>query len=146
VVPAEKLSRLSDLDGSQVLMRLMHRMNSEVRISPAVAALSTAAGVFLLTLFLFDPAHYNFYPACYFHAITGLYCPGCGALRATHQLLHGHFVAAARLNLLLLLCLPAVPLWSVRKIRPLCGWILIASCAVFTVARNLHGYEWLSPR
>jgi hypothetical protein len=126
-------------------MRLMHRMISELRITPAVVGLSAAAGVSVLTLFLFDPAYYNFYPACYFHLITGLYCPGCGALRATHQLLHGHFVAAARLNLLLVLCVPAGALWSVRSIRPLWGWMLLASCVVFSVARNLPGYEWLSP-
>jgi hypothetical protein len=109
-----------------------------------VALFAVAVTSFLI-LFLFDPAHYGFYPVCYFHLITGLYCPGCGALRATHQLLHGNLAAAARLNLLVVLSLPATALWSVRWIRPLWIWFFLATCAAFTVVRNLPGGEWLSP-
>ena len=31
-------------------------------------------------------------PPCYFHQLTGLYCPGCGGTRAWIALLHGHFL------------------------------------------------------
>jgi len=115
------------------------------RISPSLVAGVAVAGASVLTLFLFDPAHYHFYPTCYFHLLTGLYCPGCGALRATHQLLHGHIGAAARLNLLVVLSLPAAALWRLLGIRPRWIWILLACCAAFTVARNVPGGEWLSP-
>lgn len=35
---------------------------------------------------------------CLFHIITGLYCPGCGAGRASYSILHGRFYAAFRYN------------------------------------------------
>jgi hypothetical protein len=103
------------------------------------------AGASLLILFLFDPAHYHFYPICYFHLLTGFYCPGCGALRATHQMLHGNFAAAAHLNLLVVLAVPAAVLWKVRPVRRILVCTFLAACIAFTVARNLPGGEWLSP-
>jgi len=48
------------------------------------------------------------YPPCVFHAVTGLYCPGCGSLRALHQLLHGHLLAALDFNPLMVLMLPVL--------------------------------------
>jgi hypothetical protein len=63
-----------------------------------------------LVLFFFDPAKFGFYPVCYFHQLTGLLCPGCGGLRALHQLVHGHVGAAFNLNALLVLALP-IALW-----------------------------------
>ena len=35
---------------------------------------------------------------CLFRAITGYSCPGCGAQRALHALMHGHFLEAIRYN------------------------------------------------
>ena len=35
---------------------------------------------------------------CLFRSATGYSCPGCGAQRAVHALLHGHFVEAIRYN------------------------------------------------
>lgn len=34
------------------------------------------------------------FPGCAFHAITGLWCPGCGLTRGVHALLGGHPLAA----------------------------------------------------
>ena len=45
--------------------------------SISVGALILAA---LTLVFFADPATHSYYPPCLFHAITGLYCPGCGAL------------------------------------------------------------------
>jgi hypothetical protein len=57
------------------------------------------AGVLLLAvLFFFDPATTGFYPPCLFRTILGTQCPGCGSLRAAHQLLHGNIAAAWALN------------------------------------------------
>lgn len=39
---------------------------------------------------------------CFFHLITGLYCPGCGAGRAVTALVHGDFLTAFRNNILFL--------------------------------------------
>ena len=123
----------------------------------AIAGLS-AVGAGAGILFSFDPARYGFYPICYLHAVTGLNCPGCGSLRAIHQLLHGHFAAAADLNLLLVLCLPFSAWWVVRQagawlygqprtvsIQPVWFWAFLAVCTVFTVLRNLPAFEWLAP-
>ena len=109
-------------------------------------------------IFLFDPAQHSFYPICYFRVVTGLNCPGCGITRAIHQLLHGNIAAAARLNLLLVLCLPFSAWWAIRNgaawiqgqpmafsIRPLWIWTFLAVASVFTVIRNLPGFEWLAP-
>ncbi len=35
---------------------------------------------------------------CLFRAATGYSCPGCGAQRALHSLMHGHFLEAIRYN------------------------------------------------
>jgi hypothetical protein len=72
-------------------------MGSTVR-----AALWTLAAV----LYRFDPLQYGFYPKCILLSLTGIYCPGCGALRATHALLHGHVLAAAGYNALWVAVLP----------------------------------------
>ena len=62
-------------------------------------------------LYFYNPSTSVFYPRCYFHALTGWSCPGCGALRATHQLLHGHLLNAFWLNPLYILALPFA-FWS----------------------------------
>ncbi len=47
---------------------------------------------------MFDPATTGFYPPCLFKTFLGVRCPGCGSLRAAHQLLHGNFQQAWTLN------------------------------------------------
>ena len=48
------------------------------------------------------------YPACAFHQMTGLWCPGCGLTRGTYQLLHGHVGAALSYNVFTPLVLVAL--------------------------------------
>ena len=85
----------------------------------------------LIVLFAHDPANSMFYPPCPFRALTGFYCPGCGTLRALHQLLHGHLVAAFWLNPLAALLLPFLGYASLCSIvlagtsRPLPGSTLL---------------------
>jgi hypothetical protein len=121
----------------------------------AAALLVAGAGAIL---FIFNPSQHGFYPICYFHAATGLNCPGCGSLRALHHLLHGHIVAAAHSNALLLLCLPFLAGSGARMlaqkwrrqpvtllVRPAWLWMFLAAAIVFTVLRNLPAFAWLAP-
>lgn len=126
---------------------------------PVWTAVVVLAGA--MVLFAFDPAHNRLYPRCLFHAATGLHCPGCGALRGAHRLLHGHPVEALRMNLLLFGLLPvagAVGLWlhwRRRTSRNAGGiaatnawpWLLLAATLLFWVLRNLpfHPFTLLAP-
>ena len=70
---------------------------------PATLLLAAAAAV---VIFCFDPATAGFYPPCLFNTVLGTACPGCGSLRALHQLLHGNFAAAWELNRVLVIAMP----------------------------------------
>ncbi|MGO8690720.1 MAG: DUF2752 domain-containing protein [Thermoguttaceae bacterium] len=104
-------------------------------LAVGVAALAGAA-----LLYVVDPAKPGVFPPCPFHALTGLHCPGCGSLRATHQLLHGHLAAALRMNPLFVVSLPLLgllwlfPRWQ-RKAWV--GWLVLAVVVVYWIARNL---------
>ncbi|HVV70051.1 MAG TPA: DUF2752 domain-containing protein, partial [Verrucomicrobiae bacterium] len=91
---------------------------------------------------------------CIFHQTTGLLCPGCGSLRALHQLLHGNWVAAFHYNALLVGCLPLALLLTaacaVRRFRgrpvlnsphSLWPWVLafLIVGLAFGVWRNIPG-------
>jgi hypothetical protein len=122
-----------------------------------VAVAATAIGM----LDCFDPATSGLFPPCPLHYLTGWYCPGCGSLRALHQLLHGNLSAAWALNPLTVVLLPFLvyglashALNEIRGrhlprlflpavwIRALCAVIIL-----FGIARNipLHPFDWLAP-
>ena len=99
----------------------------------------------LAVLYLFDPTQHGFYPRCHFHALTGLDCPGCGGLRATHALLHGEVAAAWRLNALYVAALPVVllallgvsPVWLRELWRRWWLAVVLAVSVGFTLLRNV---------
>ena len=76
------------------------------RVAYGLAALLGMAGVAIL--YALDPRVAGNYPTCPFLALTGYHCPGCGTLRALHQLLHGSFVSGLGYNPLTVLALPFV--------------------------------------
>lgn len=102
-----------------------------------------------MILYQFDPDHAPFYPICFFHQVTGLDCPGCGGLRAMHQLLHGNFAAALRLNAIAVLLIPSSIALAVRAawlyprgrmgdwVRPPWIWCFLTVCVIFAIGRNL---------
>jgi hypothetical protein len=132
--------------------------------TPSVARpLQVAAGLLGATAVLYvrDPHVSGSYGFCPWHVLTGGYCPGCGALRAVHDLAHGDVAAAASSNLVLVALVPvALGLWVVwlragwqhRRSRPLHAgparaalWSLAVVVLVFTVLRNLDLGAWLAP-
>jgi hypothetical protein len=125
----------------------------------AAALLSGFAGLILLRLY--DPATSGIFPPCPLRYLTGLYCPGCGSLRAIHQLLLGNFREAWALNPLTVVLLPFVTYGLASEalthlrgcalpqvflpaiwIRALCAVVIL-----FGVARNLpfHPFNLLAP-
>lgn len=120
-----------------------------LRGAAAVAASGCAAAVTLL--FRFDPARFGFYPRCPLYVLTGYYCAGCGALRAAHQLLHGHLLRALDYNAFFVLLVPVLAYaglsWVAERTRgrPLPAprlsggavWAILAVIMAFTVLRNL---------
>jgi hypothetical protein len=71
-----------------------------------LAALFAAVTLARVMLRLFDPATSGLFPPCPLRYLTGWYCPGCGSLRAIHQLLHGSLRAAWAMNPLTVVLLP----------------------------------------
>jgi hypothetical protein len=120
------------------------------RFLTVVAAMAMGAAV-LVTLYLFDPATYGFYPVCPLHQLTGLLCPGCGTLRALHQLTRGNFAAAWGLNPFVVTLLPVAFWLAARELiwlttgrrlpgivtRPIFGWALLAGLIIFGILRNV---------
>lgn len=80
-----------------------------------------AGGLLLLAaLYCFDPAETALFPSCLIRLYTGLNCPGCGATRAIHALLHLRLEEAWRLNPLWTVAGPALAAWGVwRALRDL---------------------------
>jgi hypothetical protein len=124
----------------------------------ALATLAFAGTAAAAVLFFFDPAKNHFYPVCEFHLLTGLYCPGCGATRASYQLLHGNFLAALHDNSLFVATLAALAargVWFLKQRRsgqhvrffipPYALWVFLAVAVVFAVLRNLPAFSFLSP-
>jgi hypothetical protein len=48
--------------------------------------------------FFIDPSEVDFLPKCVLYATTGIYCPGCGSQRATHQLLNFNLLGVLQQN------------------------------------------------
>ena len=129
------------------------------RIVPAGMLVLLAAGLMLLRIY--NPATSTLFPPCPFHYLTGWYCPGCGSLRAIHQLLHGNVQAAWAMNPLSLLLFPflayglareAISYWRGRPLPQFAvpgAWIraLCALIVLFGIVRNLpfHPFDLLAP-
>ena len=87
------------------------------------------------------------FPPCPFHFLTGWYCPGCGGLRMTHDLLHGDIGAAVTDNAFLLVGLPLLAGWlvtrAVRGQAPMpraAVFTVLLAAFVWTVVRNVPGF------
>jgi len=122
------------------------------RLGSAAVVAMDAGG--LSVIYLLDPVSSDLYPPCPFLVLTGFYCPGCGTLRALHQLTFGHPVAALDLNPLMVLLLPLVAYFlashamlavtgqPLRKffVRPELIWALLGVVLVYWLLRNIPAY------
>lgn len=94
-------------------------------------------------------------------SLLGIYCPGCGGLRAVNDLTHGDLIGAASSNLILVIALPLVVFalgrWLVvrwmgtKRDLPSERAVWFATTAAMTVLiafailRNLPVGGWLAP-
>jgi hypothetical protein len=131
-----------------------------------LAAMFAAAAVAFVMLRVFDPATSGVFPPCPVRYLTGWYCPGCGSLRAVHQLLHGNLRAAWAMNPLTVILLPfltyGLGAFALDEVRGLdmrvprlpqvflpAAWIRALGVAIilFGIVRNLplHPFNLLAP-
>jgi len=133
------------------------RPRSERLRTPLWSVVGLAAAT--VALHVRDPHVHGSWGLCPLYATTGVYCPGCGALRGVNDLTDGHVGQAASSNLLLVLTIPFAVLalarwshaaWTGREVALVpamprsvkAGLVLLA--VAFTVARNVPG-SWLAP-
>lgn len=124
----------------------------------APAAAAAVVGGALAYVAAHDPNDPGHYPACPLLRFTGVYCPGCGGLRAAHAVAHGDLPAAFGANAFVLAGILAFAAfwtyWCVRVIRarpvtvplrPVHLWLVAGLVPVFTVVRNLPFGSALAP-
>lgn len=75
-----------------------------------------SAVVLLGTLYYIADPLWRFMPRCMFHDITGYQCPGCGAQRMLHALMHADVAAAWHYNPFLMVAIPFILLLLVTEI------------------------------
>lgn len=130
-----------------------------LRRTAAPLAATTVALAGVLVVATVDPHEPGHYPTCPFLWLTGLYCPGCGSLRAVHDLAHLDLAGAWGMNPALVLAVPYLLLTALAWWRrSLTGaprrwlapawviWALLAAVCVYWVARNVPALApWLAP-
>ncbi len=124
-----------------------------------IKAIVIAAGLIVGVIVLHsdNPFIQSLIPPCFFHELTGLYCPGCGTTRAGRALLHLDFLTAVRNNVMLVITLPLLAIYmplyiwdfiqgekKVRNVRVnrhvLVAYIVVLF--VFTILRNIPVYPF----
>jgi hypothetical protein len=122
-------------------------------------AVAGAAAAAAALLYVRDPHRPGAYGLCPFHALTGLWCPGCGGLRAANDLVHGDLWASLSSNAfvapLVLVLAVAWVRWVPRRWRggnermivlgPVVTVIVLAALAAYTVLRNTPWGSGLAP-
>ncbi|MCW2847626.1 MAG: conserved hypothetical rane protein [Marmoricola sp.] len=129
------------------------------RLAGPLLTAAVVGGV-TVALHLRDPHSAGSWGECPWLALTGLYCPACGGLRAVNDLTNGDVLGAASSNLVFVVLVPVLVLgwllWTRRawtgtftapRSRHAGAWIAAFAVVmvVFAVARNLPFGTWLAP-
>jgi hypothetical protein len=125
-------------------------------VRPAAVGALVAAGTAYVAAV--DPNQPGHYPVCPTYALAGIYCPGCGMLRATHDLLHldlggvlarNPLVLPLYVGLVLLFAAWVRAAWTGRPLRwdppSWMPWALATAFVAVVVVRNVPGWTWASP-
>lgn len=121
--------------------------------------LKSIAVLVVISLYTFFDARSpgSFFPQCPFHALTGLFCPGCGSQRALSALLHGNFIDALHDNFLAMISLPvllfAATVYSLNFFREKklkqsifyktwFVWTVLSAVILFTILRNIPAFPF----
>lgn len=126
----------------------------------APAALAVAAAGSVAAVLARDPHLEGRWGTCTILGLTGWYCPGCGGLRAVHDLANGRVVDALSANALVVIVVGLLAFGWFRWVRarlagrPLVisgvkdSWVLLivfGGLIVFTVGRNTPMLAALAP-
>ena len=133
----------------------MKKIQSGKVVGLALLALVAIGGAVILRQH--DPVVTSWFPVCVFHQLTSLHCPGCGATRAVHALLHGRILEAICWNPFLVLGCPLIAgvfWWRTRRERrglPTSAYlprVLLGVVIAYAILRNVPTPErsWLAPR
>ncbi|WP_445725630.1 DUF2752 domain-containing protein [Flavobacterium sp.] len=117
---------------------------------------------FVLIYLFINPSEVDFLPKCPFYFTTGLYCPGCGSQRATHQLLNLNLKGVIEQNILFVACIfilgyhiaiTGLNTFFKKKYfnylnHSKTGWIVFIFILVFWISRNIpyYPFELLAPK
>ncbi len=108
-------------------------------------------GIGIYYFYANDPSNSEaIFIGCISKTVSGLDCPGCGAQRAFHELLHGNFIKAAQLNLLIYFFAPLLLFIFLKMtLKPFninlpdiiisTKWLitLLVLMIIFTIIRNI---------
>ena len=108
------------------------------------AAITAVFVILTLLLYGFDPMVSHYFPPCPFHWVTGLYCPGCGSLRAVHRLLHGRFAEAFTLNPLLVLSIPVLLVLAFNRTGAYNRWVPWVALLIIVVYGFMRHLAFIS--
>ncbi|MDR1925371.1 MAG: DUF2752 domain-containing protein [Planctomycetaceae bacterium] len=114
----------------------------------------------LVVLYFVHPSEYSFMPRCPFNLLTGMYCPGCGSMRAAHYLLHQNFSASFRHHPFFVPFIITVLFFYVKRAYELCRnktvsfkyellfcKIILCFVVIFFIVRNIpvSSLDWMRP-
>lgn len=88
---------------------------------------------------------------CFFHELTGFYCPGCGITRMFFSMFEFQFYEAFRYNPLVFILIIGYIVYKIINLKytiivPKYGiYIILIVTILFGILRNVPGFEFLGP-